>query len=937
MTKLNTKNLFFLLLLFLSCAGMAQEYNNFEIRYQNNIKGDLTFISNNIVNRDNGNGQRPEDAYNNTGNSSTYNDWLDMQYIDVDSDGSTFSSSSATFSFPDPTCNLVRYAGLYWSATYPSQQAGQTIGTNRQNDFNQVRLRVPGSASYTNITADEILYDGFTSGDATVRLNSPYACYADITSIITGLANPTGEYTVANVRSVVGSLSPGGGAAGGWTLVVVYENPNLTGKLITTFDGFARVRNENPIVNINYSGFNTIPVGPVRANIGVAALEGDNRITGDRMRIRETAAEPYTQISNGANPGNNFFNSNITLNGAVTTNRNPNSVNTLGYDTDILVLNNPANSVIDNDATQATFQFRSTGDQYYPFFNSFNVEIIEPDIVLEKRVEDIAGNDITGLGVNLGQILDYVLTFENIGNDDAENYVIRDVLPLNVTLDELNIIMPTGVTYVYTPGDRTITFSIPDNIVEEGDTSRSIRMRVQVAENCFDFIDACSDLIQNLAYSTYQGEINNNVISDDPSVTDFNSCGFIVPGATNFLLDDLSDCNFRRTVQLCGDSIVLDAGDNFDDYVWVSDDNNNGILDASDTVLNDGNPDGDESTLVISATGTYIVDKIVADPCKGFKEIFDVELFGSTQSNPIVDWFNTTNSDADPTNDIQGQIVTCSVDGDLLPEIFLCGTTDSQLININISDAQRIDWERLDEGSCSAAPGGCANKNQTCDWDLVTSGSDFDVNTAGKYRLVINYQNGCFSRFYFDVYQNNLNIEYNTNDIICTTDGNITITNLGANYGYQLVDITNNSIVVPFSSNNGPSFDFGTGDSGSYRVDVVQLDGSGNPIDGACIFSTPEIGIIERDFQVEIETTPANCNNQGTIKIDVLNVEPNYSYTLKLADGTLVDDETAQPDNTYTFNVNAGDYIVEVATDEGCFDTQNITVDRTPDPTLTAV
>lgn len=936
MTKTITKKLLLLpLLLLLSWSAAAQEYNNFEVRYQNNIKGDLTFIGNNIVNRDGGTATtEPEDAYDTTGDTSTYNDWLDMQYIDVDSDGSTFSSSTATFSFPDPSCNLIRYAGLYWSATYPSEQAGQAVGTNRQNDFNQVRLMLPGATTYQNITADEILYDGFT--DPALQQNSPYACYANVTLLVSALADPTGDYTVANIRSVVGSLSPGGGAAGGWTLVVVYENPNLSGKLITTFDGFARVR-DTDVVNINYNGFTTIPVGPVRADIGAATLEGDNRIPGDGMSISTPANPTPTPLSNAVNPATNFFNSNITLNGAVVTTRNPNSINTLGYDTDIFSLNNPANSVIDNNETSATFQFTTNGDQFYPFFNSFNIEIIEPEIVLEKRVEDIAGNDITGLGVNLGQILDYVLTFENIGNDDADNYTIRDVLPINVTLDELNMVLPTGVTYTFNPATRTVIFTIPNNIVEEGDTPRSIRMRVQVAENCFDFIDACTDLIQNLAYSTYQGVINDNVISDDPSVTDFNTCGFVTPGATNFLLDDLSDCNFRRTVQLCGDSIVLDAGDNFDSYIWVSDDNGNGLLDPSDTVLNDGDPDGDPSTLVISATGTYIVDKIVADPCKGFKEIFDVELFGATQSNPIVDWFNALNGDADPTNDVQGEIVQCSIDGDFLPQIFLCGNNDSQLIQMNISDAQSIEWELLDEGSCTAAPDDCANKNLTCSWNQVGTGSDYTANTAGKYRLIINYQNGCFSRFYFDVFQNNLNIEHTKNDIICTTDGNITITNLGANYGYQLVDVANNIIVVPFSANNGPSFDFTTGQNGSYRVDVVQLDGSGNPIPNACIFSTPDIGILERDFQVEIETTPANCNDLGTIKIDVLNVEPNYSYTLRLADGTLVDDETAQPDNTHTFQVNPGDYIIETATDDGCFNTQNITVLRAPDPVLSAL
>ncbi len=68
---------------------------------------------------------------------------------------------------------------------------------------------------------------------------------------------------------------------------------------------------------------------------------------------------------------------------------------------------------------------------YGAFLTSFTIEIIEPNIILEKRVEDIAGNDITDGGVNLGQTLDYVLSFRNLGNDNAENYNIRDILPTN--------------------------------------------------------------------------------------------------------------------------------------------------------------------------------------------------------------------------------------------------------------------------------------------------------------------------------------------------------------------------------------------------------------------------------------------------------------------------------------------------------------------------
>ena len=906
-----------------SAFGFAQEYTPFTIRYQDNIKGDLTFIANNIVNRDGGSGNtEPEDPYNATGNSSTYNDWLNQQYIDVDGDPTTFSSSSATFTFPDPNCNLVRYAGLYWSATYPSEQAGQPLGTNRQNDFNQVRFRVPGG-SYVDVTADQVIYDGFTSGEASMTQNSPYACYADVTALVTALPDPTGEYTIANVRSVVGSLSPGGGAAAGWTLVIVYENPTLTGKLITTFDGFARVRSANPTVDINYSGFNTIPVGPVRAKIGAAALEGDNRITGDQMMFRAASNPTFTNVSDPVNPANNFFNSNITLDGAITTNRNPNSVNTLGYDTDMFQLNNPLNAVIPNSETDATIRFTSTGDQYYPFFNSFNVEIIEPNIVVEKTVEDIAGNDITGMGVNLGQLLDYVLSFENIGNDDATNYVLRDVLPINVTLDESNLVLPPGVTYVYDPVSNEISFNIPDNLVEEGDPVSRIRMRVRVAENCFDFVDACTDQIPNQAYSTYQGVINNNVITDDPSVSDFDSCGFTTPGATNFLLDDLENCDYSRTVQLCGDNVLLDAGDNFDSYVWYRDENQDGLIDPGDTVINDGDPDGDPSTQLVTEVGMYIVDKIVADPCKGFQEIITVENFGTTQTNPIIDLIN------DPTNTVEGEVVTCPNDGELLPKVFLCGLNDTELIQINIPDATSIEWEQLDTASCASAGADCANKNSGCTWTNVGNGSNFLAENAGEYRLIINYQNGCFTRFYFNIFKNPLNPQANVTDLICTSPGNITVTNMPADYEYQLLDATTGNILVPFSAGNGPSFTITS--NGAYTVEMRQQ----GVVDG-CIFRLEDIGVLTRNFQVDIVTTEADCNGLGAIDISVLDVEPQYYYEISQG-GTTVDTFGPSADNNYSFdNVAPGVYDVLVTTDDGCVYNEQVTIVDSSDLELTA-
>lgn len=109
------------------------------------------------------------------------------------------------------------------------------------------------------------------------------------------------------------------------------------------------------------------------------------------------AGNPFTNLSTGLNPANNFFNSTITTDGLEVPTRTPYGTNTLGTDLDLFNLNNPNESVIPNDESGATLRFTSTGDGYGAFLATFSVEIIEPNIVLEKRVEDIGGNDITGM------------------------------------------------------------------------------------------------------------------------------------------------------------------------------------------------------------------------------------------------------------------------------------------------------------------------------------------------------------------------------------------------------------------------------------------------------------------------------------------------------------------------------------------------------------
>ncbi|MEJ1221469.1 T9SS type B sorting domain-containing protein [Sediminicola sp. 1XM1-17] len=900
------------LVILLGYTGFAQQFNNFEVRYQNNIKGDLTFIANNIVNRDGGTGTtRPNNAYNNlstngngnteTGGANNYNDSKNMQYIDVDSDPSTFSSSSATLAYPSPECNQIRYAGLYWSATYPSAQAGQAVGTGRQNDFNRVKLKVPGG-SYVDVTADEILYDGFTSTDNSMRQNSPYACYADVTSILTAQANPQGTYTIANIRSVTGSLSPGGGAAGGWTLVIVYENPTVTGKLITTFDGFARVRGADPQVDVNYAGFKTIPAGPVRANIGVAALEGDFRISGDQLSIKAASKATFTQLSNATNPIDNFFNSNITQNGAVVTTRNPNSANTLGYDTDIFLLDNPANATLPNSETAATFRFTSTGDQYYPFFNSFNVEIIEPEIDVTKNVEDVAGNDISNADVTLGQEMFYTLKFQNIGNDNAVNFTLKDALPTNVDFVPSGLVLPApingnAITYVYDQVKHEVVFTIPKEFVEKGDPRYTIKLKVRVVPDCYRLRDACSNIIQNIAYATYSGVFNNNVISDDPSVSKFDNCGYAVPGATNFLVN-LGDCDFTREQYLCGSTATLTAGTGFDTYQWKDE---------------NGNVVGNTQSIVVTKLGTYTVTKTAPAPCLSFDEVIKVVPFTNNVPNPVIPYAD--------------EVATCSNDGSALPKIFLCGANDERLIETTFTDAISFAWQKLNEGSCSApASDNCVTTNASCVWTTVATTEDYTATEAGTFRFVVNYENGCSNRFNFKVYENILTPNVIKKDIMCGQPGNITITNVPGSYEYSLNqnDWSN--------SNTTGVFDIAT--PGAYNVYIRQQNVSTNP----CIFEVKSIDIFQRNFSVNVTKTDPFCaNGKGTISISVNDVDPQYYYELRQG-GALVDSFGPSDDNNYTFNsVNVGNYTVIATTDDGCSYTQNVSINSSSSLSVSAV
>ena len=530
-------------LLFVPLFTKAQTTTPFVQRYEKQgINGDLTLIGNSNV------GESATVPYN----GETQNNFIDMVFIDIDNDASTFNSSSANFT--TAACNKVVYAGLYWGAVSAPTTPAR----------NEVKFKIPGGA-YQDLTAD-------------IQLDIIY--YKDVTAIVTANTNPNGDYFVANI-----SANTGNHASAGWTLVIVYEDPSLPRKYISTFDGFSAVRDfPNNAVDFSYSGFTTPPSGPVEGRIGVVALEGDLGWVGDQMLLKADANTNFTALFDAESPVNNFFNSKITDNGAHITNRNLNSTNTLGWDQKMLDFTplNTGNSLIGNNETGVTVRVTNNvgGDHIYTFLNTFSINIIEPVIEVLTSVENTSGNQVTlGSPIQLGETVWYNINFKNIGTDNAINTNIVNTLPINVTLDESSITLPAGVTYTYTSATRQLVFTIDNSLVlresNPNNAAYDIRYQVTASDDCFDYTDACTNLLENFIESNYGGETSGADITAQPGLNGINGCGLGNVGSMDLFVDT-SSCNFDSTETFCNNNLTISGHDGYNIYKWV---------DANGTVL----------------------------------------------------------------------------------------------------------------------------------------------------------------------------------------------------------------------------------------------------------------------------------------------------------------------------------------------------------------
>ncbi|MGN6533542.1 MAG: T9SS type A sorting domain-containing protein [Ginsengibacter sp.] len=435
-SKISLKKKFFkafvaLPILFLISFTGHSQTRAYSLVYSENLKGGTTIFGNTLLHIMKNNKVDTAKMNDNrkNGNSSYGNDNEDMQYVDIDGNSGngsvTRNSSSAELILPAGT-NTIKLARLYWGGRVTDKDFDLTKSANKT-----IKIRKGTTSVYSDVTAlgldKTVISTGYTE----------YQAYADITTFVKN--NGGGTYTVGNVPLSVGALS-GGGNHGGWSIVVVYENPDVTYNSVRVYDGFQEVYNGGnaTTTTVTLTGLD-VPSGTLAAadaKMGVVAWEGDANLTGDFLKINGNT------FSNATNAANNPWNGTITDNGVHVTTKNPNYTNQMGIDIDMF--NVGTGYGITPNANTVKLQFGTEADKYYPGVFTFTIKMKDPTITLDKFVSDANHNNLA----EVGEILTYTLKGGNNGPGNANNVIVADTLPNTVTYlpGSLKVISAPGVT-----------------------------------------------------------------------------------------------------------------------------------------------------------------------------------------------------------------------------------------------------------------------------------------------------------------------------------------------------------------------------------------------------------------------------------------------------------------------------------------------------------
>jgi gliding motility-associated-like protein len=452
--------------------GYSQVVVDFTPREESyNIKGDFSMIGNTNLTPVNYS-DLADNAFN-------------MEYVDVDSDNTTFNSSSSILEFStengaNPECSSIVFAGLYWTGRSAQDGPDKDLdgdgnpntfsvtknGVTKTFDKTKVLIKGPTSG-YEQVTATEIQFPD----DA---YNNMYAAYADVTDFVSANGG-IGEYTVADIATTEGTAQPYG-YYGGWGLVVVYQNIDMKWRDVTVFDGYAYVESAGGEKFIDVNGFKAVQTGDINIKLGLMAGEGDVGFGGDKFSIiipdgnddKDVLStlddNSYQDLQHAGNTTNNFFNSSIYTHNGVSGNRTPELANNTGVDIAVFDIDNSDKSLIGNGQDYTRFKYNSTQDTYIIFNATFSVDAYIPEPQGLISVATLNGSEPSDVNNSLepSEIADFLIEIKNAGTEGTNNTKITIPLPDSVDPDDL-VVKTTTDSSVTNTTPYTIDTSIGTN------------------------------------------------------------------------------------------------------------------------------------------------------------------------------------------------------------------------------------------------------------------------------------------------------------------------------------------------------------------------------------------------------------------------------------------------------------------------------------------
>lgn len=352
------------------------------------------------------------------------------------------SDARATAVLVLPAGADVVYARVYWGGSLSTSTPDMQLQLQREDAGLDVAVTADDSLALPQQGTDRFFYQST----------------ADVTEIVA--MHGAGPYRIGGVDSNL--LAATTGAVAVWYMVVFYEQDGEPSRNLAIFDGldFVDVGNQ---ADATLSGF-VVPAVGFDAALGVIAFEGENQFTGDALSFNGM------NLSNAANPADNFFNA--------TRSRFGSPVSNAG---DLPRLTGAARSysnvdldVIDVTArvsggdTSATIAASSTLDLFVLSAFVTSVSTLVPDFTgTTKEVIDLSG------GVPApGDELEYRIVARNQGSDTAVGVTLQDQLEAGISLVPGSLRIETG------PGAGEKTDAASDDQAEYDAASRTLTFRV---------------------------------------------------------------------------------------------------------------------------------------------------------------------------------------------------------------------------------------------------------------------------------------------------------------------------------------------------------------------------------------------------------------------------------------------------------------------------